>query len=194
MLSKSFYLGSYIGGLAVGILFVGIFEALLASSGEETPLLIILDGLAILYTIIITVVFIYKMWKAIQPMNPQTTPGKAAGFLFIPFFNFYWVFIAWRGFAQDFNRYTKSRGMQVPQISEDLALVLCICTVVSIIPCIGALLSMANLILVPIMMAQICDGVNAYVKASTMAPGGGSPNIAPPPPIQNPGAGTPIEP
>src|SRR5262249_1193601 len=56
-----------------------------------------------LVSFIITCILIYKAWDLIQDGRPQTTPGKAVGFLFIPFFNLYWIFIAFRGLAEDLN-------------------------------------------------------------------------------------------
>ena len=40
----------------------------------------------------------------IQAGGVRTTPGKAVGFLFIPFFNLYWVFTTYVGLAKDWNR------------------------------------------------------------------------------------------
>jgi hypothetical protein len=38
---------------------------------------------------------LYRAWKCLQPGGlARTTPGKAIGFLFIPFFNLYWIFQA----------------------------------------------------------------------------------------------------
>jgi len=57
--------------------------------------------------IIVAFVILYRCWQAVQPLREydeteqrMPTPGKAIGFLFIPFFNFYWVFVAWVGLAR----------------------------------------------------------------------------------------------
>ena len=47
-----------------------------------------------LLTLIFGLILLYKMWRQIPGREAPTTPGKAVGFLLIPFFNFYWFFIA----------------------------------------------------------------------------------------------------
>lgn len=56
---------------------------------------------------ILMFVLLYKLWSVVQDGQAATTPGKAVGFLFIPFFNFYWIFQAFWGLAKDLNRYIK---------------------------------------------------------------------------------------
>lgn len=50
-------------------------------------------------------ILIYKFWQVIQDGFARTSPGKAVGFLFIPFFNFYWMYVAYHGLAKDMNAY-----------------------------------------------------------------------------------------
>lgn len=47
----------------------------------------------------------YRYWQIIQDGSARTTPGKAVGFQFIPFFSIYWLFCAYFGLAQDQNRF-----------------------------------------------------------------------------------------
>lgn len=42
----------------------------------------------------------YKIWCSVDPDKAATTPGKAIGFIFIPFYNFYWAFITWPKLAE----------------------------------------------------------------------------------------------
>ena len=67
--------------------------------------------LTVVYSAIVSMIFIYRIWAAIQDGHARATPEKAVGFLFIPFFNLYWVFQVFWGFAQDFNAYTLRHGM-----------------------------------------------------------------------------------
>ena len=53
------------------------------------------------------------MWAAIQDGYARTTPGKAIGFMFIPFFNIYWMFQAIWGYSKDYNNF--SNGMLLRQ-------------------------------------------------------------------------------
>ena len=50
-------------------------------------------------------ILLYKFWKIIQDGFAKTTPGKAVGYSFIPFFNFYWLFIALGSLAGELNHY-----------------------------------------------------------------------------------------
>ncbi|MEA5079778.1 MAG: DUF4339 domain-containing protein [Anaerolineaceae bacterium] len=50
-------------------------------------------------------ILLYQFWKLVQDGNARTTPGRAVGFLFIPLFNFYWMFIAYWGLAKELKRY-----------------------------------------------------------------------------------------
>jgi len=54
---------------------------------------------------ILEYVLVYKLWKTIQDGYESTSAGKAVGFLFIPFFNYYWFFRAYWGLAKDLNKY-----------------------------------------------------------------------------------------
>jgi len=80
--------------------------------------------------------------------------GKAIGFLFIPFFNFYWVFVFWRRLAMRINLQFKLRNEQ-PPVSLALATTVCIFI---FIPYIGAIIN--SLILLPILLYQIQTASN----------------------------------
>jgi hypothetical protein len=76
-------------------------------------------GLAGIPAYIFMFMLLYQLWKLIPADMARTTPGKAVGFLFIPFFNFYWMFIAWRGLAQDMNTTLEQRNVPC-QVNEGL--------------------------------------------------------------------------
>lgn len=46
----------------------------------------------------------YQCWRALPPEYAATTPGKAVGFLFIPFYNFYWAFVSWPKLSVGFDQ------------------------------------------------------------------------------------------
>ncbi len=52
-----------------------------------------------IYGMVILAILVYKIWVPIQDGDVRTTPGKACGFMFIPFFNFYWIFQAYWGWS-----------------------------------------------------------------------------------------------
>jgi hypothetical protein len=56
---------------------------------------------------ILKLILVYKLWNVIQDGYASTTPGKAIGFLFIPYFSIYWIIRVYYGLAQDLNEYIK---------------------------------------------------------------------------------------
>ena len=103
-----------------------------SSVDDLETIVVILFGLALLFLVInsiIGLVILHRAWSHIQEIGlARTTPGKAVGFLFIPFFNLYWVFIAYYGWAEDYNRYIEEMGADhiVPANSGfQLAAIIC---------------------------------------------------------------------
>jgi hypothetical protein len=64
----------------------------------------------------------YRCWNSLPQSFRATTPGKAVGFLFIPFFNFYWAFVTWPKLAKGVVEWQKSRGCQPTENLEAIAL------------------------------------------------------------------------
>lgn len=166
-LSKAFYLGSIAGGLGLGVLVLLITVVLMVGLGgniseDEAAIAIVPAMLFMFYGGVVMLVLWYKMWDAIQDGHARATPGKAIGFLFIPFFNLYWAFQAIWGWAKDYNAYTARHGLaNAPKMPEGLFLMYVILCFTTWIPILGMLLLVANFVIVIIMVAKICDGVNA---------------------------------
>lgn len=121
-----------------------------ATDSKVTELLMV-SWLPMLISGIMMFVFIYKMWSGINDGQSRITPGKAVGFLFIPLFNYYWIFMALPGFATDYNNYLQRHGLQHPKISQGLIL--------------GAMfIPVVNIVLWWIVIGKICDGVSALSK------------------------------
>jgi len=75
----------------------------------------------------------YSLWKVVPPQIARTTPGKALGFCFIPFFNlFYWNFVSLVGLSKDINETLRQRGINL-QVSVGLPLTYCILLLVNIV-------------------------------------------------------------
>lgn len=74
---------------------------------EITPVLIVMF-LLLIPTTILYCMWLYQSWKAVPPEFRSATPGQAVGFLFIPFFNLYWVFRAVPGLSSSTRRATAS--------------------------------------------------------------------------------------
>ncbi|MBE6424928.1 MAG: zinc ribbon domain-containing protein [Planctomycetaceae bacterium] len=94
---------------------------------EEVGICLVLGGIfGTLAFVILGVIsyckFLYRCWRLIQDGHARTTPGKAVGFLFIPFFNIYWFFVAHYGLAIDLNSYARRYQIAVPRAPEGLVL------------------------------------------------------------------------
>ncbi len=81
--------------------------------------------------IVFDCIILYRHWWLLQGHGARTTPGKAVGFGFIPFFCFYWWFIAYAGLANDNNAYMDKAGIQRVKMSCGLALAMCIVGIIS---------------------------------------------------------------
>ena len=180
MLSKGFYLGSIIGSqvLMFILTFFFIAGAVATAQTENVAigavsgiLLVILVAVGIFATVV-NCVLMYKAWFAIQDEHARTTPGKAIGFSFIPFFNIYWVFQLYWGFSKDYNAYVQRYEVDLPRLPEKLFLWYCILPFMSIlpIPFLSGIISVAIVVIFIMVVIKICDAVNAlYIAGNQMA-------------------------
>ncbi len=129
-----------------------------------------------IYSGVIGFVLLYKMWSALQAGPVRTTPGKAVGLLFIPFYNLYWMFQAILGWAQDYNAFVAQRGIEAPPAPAGLAKTICILALVGCVPCLGLLVLPVLLVLALVFYAKAIDCVNvlALVPEKAAAPLGGA--------------------
>ena len=181
--SKTFYLLSIIGGYISGLVLMITSYALVfpdPSTFAIQPrwellvswlMLLVLGFTLFLYGNAFFYLLLYKAWKAIQPGNPRTTPGKAVGYMFIPYYNFYWIFQAYWGFAKDYNAYLSQTGATNFRLSEGLFLALPILLLVSIVPFVGFLTAIGYLIVYFIVANNLCDVVNHLTQAGTESGG-----------------------
>lgn len=123
MVSKKFYVGSFIGAYILGILFLFISSIQAKHGNINSALkfssLFIICGL---YIVVIMIVLWYKAWKAIQDEYARMTPVKAIIFSFIPIFNIYWMYQLIYGFAKDYNKYIQRHNINVQLLPENLFL------------------------------------------------------------------------
>lgn len=136
--------------------FEGTFKLWLwfAIGANVLALTIILALLAVpvmIAGIVFEMILLYRMWDLIQDGHARTTPGKAVGFLFIPLFNFYWVFVSIYGLSCDLNAHAARSGIPAPRASEGLGLAvaimrICACGLVWV-PIVGIGLGVVLLIL-----------------------------------------------
>lgn len=111
-----------------GIIFL-ILGYIPVRSNEAAKLslyLIIVGFSGLILAYIYSLIALYRCWSILQKFGVRTTPGKAVGFLFIPFYNLYWPFVAINGLAKDANLFLRQRKIYSKNISEDLSLAICI--------------------------------------------------------------------
>lgn len=91
--------------------------------GLGFPLSFVCIGLpAVIAGTVLGYILLYRSWLLIQDGNARTTPGMAVGFCFIPFFNLYWIYVAFVGLSKDMNSYCREREIAAPAVSENMAL------------------------------------------------------------------------
>ena len=73
-------------------------------------------------------ILIYRLWEVIPAEIARTTPGKAVGLSFIPFFGLYWIFVAYKGLSEDMNKTLQWRGIPY-QVDRYTGLLFCLLTI-----------------------------------------------------------------
>lgn len=171
-ISKGLFLGSVAVGSGIALVLGIVIQVMRLTDGSADTILALsaLSALPVLYSAIFLMVLNYKAWAAIQDGHARTTPGKAIGFLFIPFFDFYWLFQAIWGLAKDFNAYLQRRSIPSPHLPEGIFLAYCILCFVGWIPIVGLVVGMVNYIFALIMVSGLCDAINAAAKPPLTAP------------------------
>lgn len=164
-ISKGVFIASIFGSFIFTWVLM-IPGVVLAVGGDEDLIpvalgLVCVGYLPLIYAMVMIAVLIYKLWATIRDGDVRATPGQAVGFCFIPFFNFYWIFQAYRGWAVDFNRYVHERGIAATRAPEGVALTVCVFALLSIIPYLGMLVALANVVLLWVFFSRAIDGANA---------------------------------
>jgi len=162
-MSKSFLIGAYLGGIILSILVP--FASIFMFPKPEWFILSLLLGLLFrLLSFLTMIIFIYDMWRVIQDGHARTTPGMAAGLLFVPIFNVYWVFPAVWGLAKDFNAYIERYHINTKPLSEKLFLAYPASVLFSLLysgnPILGILAGITVLVHGTIIIARGCDAAN----------------------------------
>jgi hypothetical protein len=119
---------------------------------------------------------LYKAWEAFPPGNLKTSPGKVVGFLLIPFFNIYWCWKAFPGFADNFNRHVQDSGAQARPQPRKLYEWFCIFNFyapwLGVIPGLTTLTGCAFIfdlvIFVPLMAGVLANAANRLIAISAL--------------------------
>lgn len=147
-----------------------IVELIQLDGDEEAAGIFALLGLPV---IILGVVFMcmlhYKCWMALPQQYRFTTPGKAVGFLFIPFYNFYWAFVSWPKLSEGVISWQRAEGMN-PTDTKALALTYAILFVCSLtigqVPGLGILIGIAQVVIFILYYLKVVGALNAMPQKS----------------------------
>jgi len=126
--------------------------------------IIITLGLSAIASAVLFYIIVYRSWKLIQDGYARTTPGKAIGFCFIPFYNFYWIFQAFPGLAKDTNAFVARRSLAIPRVDDSLPTVFCILTLCSAIPYVGYVTAIGVFVLQIIMLKNFKNTAVAIIQ------------------------------
>ena len=169
-MSKKWYVGVYAASFALFIvleigLSVVLRSGIFRREEKILTLLLVVMILALLQFTVVSVVYTFlmlaRMWGAIQDGQTSTTVGKAIGFLFIPFFNLYWIFKAWGGFPAAYNSYVERYGLSVPKLGNAAFVAYPVSLLLGIIP----LIIVVQPFVFTAVIWQTCDAVTALKTA-----------------------------
>jgi len=139
------------------------------------PLSIVLIGFPILIIAhIFSLILIYNLWKLIPLEIRETTPGRAVGFTFIPFFNIYWYFVAFLSLAKSLNVVIDKNQVRTNRIDEGFVLTFCILFIFHFIPYINILTSLVSIPFFIITLKQMKNAGKAIVQQQIETNGTGS--------------------
>lgn len=132
--------------------------------GVGYPLCFVVIGiLFVIPAAVLGFILMYRWWESIQDGNPRTTPGKAVGYSFIPFFNFYWWYVAFVGLVKDINIYCRERAIPA-KVDEGMALAYYILLLTTIIPYVGMVTALGSIVVGIILTKQITETVIMIIK------------------------------
>lgn len=75
------------------------------------PLFFVLILIPLFTYMVLYLIQIYRMWDVINDGHSRATPGEALGYLFVPFYNLYWIFDIWGGFPTDYNAFVERHSV-----------------------------------------------------------------------------------
>ena len=147
---------SGVGAILIGVLISTLLIVGTTSSSTDflLGLFSFLGILALIAATVLQYILTYRYWETIQSIHPRTTPGKAVGYMFIPFFSIYWIWEAYHGLSKDMNQYMNVNNVPGERINEALSLAYCILLWISIIPYIDFLTAPAAGIIFLILMVK----------------------------------------
>ncbi len=158
------FAGALWGGILFEVVLVIVSEIVWPGPDGSAPDVVgpaaLISLLALGFAQVYWLICLHRCWSALWASTARTTPRRAVGFLFIPFFNIYWQFVAIKGLAEDANKFLANRRIRHHGIDTGLSNWLCILNIVSIVPCVGFVAEIMYLVLQTKLIYQWADFVN----------------------------------
>lgn len=116
------------GAMAMFLLFAGIFCFISMNFNTVGTIIFVSFLMSAMVLMILAIIyyciFIYQMWSAINDGTTRPKPGQAVGFLFIPYFNLGWIFIAISKFPYEYNRYIARHNLPMSPMKKGIHIAL----------------------------------------------------------------------
>jgi hypothetical protein len=161
--------GLFAGSIAVSLILGAVLAAgIYVAEERDTALAFVTSGgLLCVFGEIMFLVLLYKAWASIQGGPVRTTPGKAVGFLFIPVYNWYWLFQVLPGFADDYNAYIQRFNIYVPRLERGLLLGFAVLASAAVVPVVGLLVAPIVFIIQGVIAVKLCGAINALAEVAS---------------------------
>lgn len=132
-----------------GIIFLYTRLSIYFSNLGNITLVSGIQALLSLTSFVLMLVFLGKCWGVVQDGQASATVRQAIGYLFIPFFNFYWLFRAYHGLSGDLNRFIDrhfdvSKGPQPRKSTPAVSLIYCILLLMNLVKSVVIQIMMIN--------------------------------------------------
>lgn len=143
-----------------------------AASSDAVGVMLLLGVPIMITSAILNAVLLYQCWAALPEPYRATTPGKAVGFLFIPIFNLYWMFVCWPKLALGVLEWQKAEWRNNPGNvrpydggGSAIALaILALCgSTLGLIPGLGILIGIAHMIVYIIFYKKTVSTINTLL-------------------------------
>lgn len=127
----------------------GVMVGIAQSSGSSMtfgllPLVfgVLLVGIASVYFFMV----LFRSWTLLEGSTAKMTPERAVGFLFIPFFNIYWIFRAIKDLADAMNEFIETNNLPVKKISVKLSLAASVAFALNAVAILGPISALGGLV------------------------------------------------
>lgn len=164
--------------LLFGSLAIMLSGLLMLDAREREIGMALFFGGFIVYLVswIVFLVFFYRFWRFSINMSRENdlapaikTPGQAVGYLFIPFYNIYWIFHAFYRLPKDLQAVARLKGVFI-SFPAGLGIALAILSLLGLIPYLGVWAFFINgFILYPVYLLKARKSCFIISEASDLA-------------------------